>query len=665
MKSTEGEFEDELKSAQELIRRGEFRLAVQTIETILSDKPKHKDALYLGVVCDRYLKNYARALELVNRLKSAAPDYGRAYQEEGHIFRAMGDTAKALIAYRRACHFNPALEASWRAQGELLSASGRPGEGRTATVQAEWLSRLPREVAAAMNHVHEGRLYKAENLCRSFLQKNPKNVDAIRLLADIGARFNILDDAEFLLESASVFEPDNVQVRLDYIQILRKKQKYQAAFEQAQMLYKRNPSDPVFQSHLAIESMYNGNFERAFALFDQVLDRLPGDPATLTTRGHALKTYGRHEDAVTSYRAAFRSVPDYGDAFFGLANLKTYKFTDEEIDLMRKQESNDQLGYANRISICFSLGKALEDRKDYEASFSYYKRGNELKRIQSRYDADQMTGELQKQSEICTAELFNEQTGKGFPAQDPIFIVGLPRAGSTLLEQILASHSQIDGTLELPNILALAHRLRYRNHISGESQYPKILRDLTTEQMFSFGEKFIEDTKIHRKGAPFFTDKMPNNFRHVGLIHLILPNAKIIDARRDPISCCFSGFKQLFADGQDFTYGLEQIGRYYHDYVELMRHWDSVLPGRILRVQYEDVVNDLEIQVRRILDYCDLPFEQSCVEFHKTKREVRTASSEQVRQPINTKGIEQWRNFEPWLDPLKEALGDALTNYRQ
>jgi hypothetical protein len=266
-----------------------------------------------------------------------------------------------------------------------------------------------------------------------------------------------------------------------------------------------------------------------------------------------------------------------------------------------------------------------------------------------------MSEELRSQKEVCTAELFEEKQGVGHSAPDPIFILGLPRAGSTLLEQILASHSQVDGTLELPNILALAHQLRGRE--AGQSLYPANLWDLTADQLAKFGADFIESTSIHRQGAPFFIDKMPNNFRHIGLIRLILPNAKIIDARRDPLDCCWSGFKQLFAEGQEFTYGLTEIGRYYADYVDLMEHWDAVLPGKVLRVQHEDVLDDLEGQTRRMLDFLDLPFEQACLEFYNTDRAVRTASSEQVRQPINRKGQGAWKRFEPWLGDLREALG--------
>ena len=469
-----------------------------------------------------------------------------------------------------------------------------------------------------------------------------------------------MDEAEFLLESAVEFNPDNVQSRLDYLQILRKRQKYAKAMEQARSLYQRDNNNPIFQSQLAIQEMQAGDYQAAIALFQNVLKVTPDDPATLTSMGHAYKTFGQQEEGVKAYQDAAKARAEYGEAYFSLANLKTYRFSDSEMQAMHDQVEHGNLTYKDRIHFLFALGKAYEDRKDYENSFGFYKQANDLGRKQMRYNADNMTSNLSDQAQYCTQDVFNTKAGQGHRAKDPIFIVGLPRAGSTLLEQIIASHSQVDGTQELGHILALAHKLRGRSQDPDKIKYPRLISEIPAEKLEEFGRKFIEDTKIHRDGAPYFIDKMPNNFRHIGLIHLILPKAKIIDARRHPMACCFSGFKQHFAEGQEFTYGLTQIGQYYRDYVTLMDHWDDVLPGKVLRVQYEDVVADTQTQVRRILDYLELPFEQGCVDFHQTKRSVRTPSSEQVRQPIFKGALEQWRNYEPWLDPLKQALGDEI-----
>ncbi|NCF24693.1 MAG: tetratricopeptide repeat protein, partial [Gammaproteobacteria bacterium] len=491
----------------------------------------------------------------------------------------------------------------------------------------------------------------------------PHHVEGMRLLADIGVRLGVLEDAEFLLESALKFEPDNKRVRIDYIQALRKRQKFAAALEQARLLLATAPDNPQFKSLFAIESMQTGDYETALSTFDEILAQLPADPVTLTSKGHALKTCGDYEDAVEAYQAVIRSTPHHGEAYYSLANLKVYSFSDAEIEEMHAQESNSNLSHMDRVHLNFALGKAYEDRGDFATSFRYYEQGNRLKKLQTTYRAEQMTEDLKAQRDVCTAELFERRSGCGYEAPDPIFIVGLPRAGSTLLEQILSSHSQVDGTLELPNILSLSQRLRRRARQEGTTQYPGILDELSDEELEAFGKEYIDDTRIHRQDAPFFIDKMPNNFRHIGLVHLILPNAKIIDARRHPMACCFSGYKQLFAEGQEFTYDLEDVGLYYRDYVDLMDHWDTVLPGKVLRVQYEDVVNDTVHEVRRILDYCGLPYEDACVNFHETKRSVRTPSSEQVRQPIYTSGLEQWRNYEAWLEPLKSALGPVLDRY--
>lgn len=647
--------EEQLKLAQAALQSGDFAKGLALSKSVLDEHPGDAEALYMAAVASRYLRDPGEAAGYLERLHRAMPEYGRAWQEEGHLAAAQGEAAKSLDAYMRATRFNPALVASWREQAKLARQLGHQGVASAAEAQLARINALPRELLAVTNHLHEGRLLKAEEICRHYMRNNPKNVEGMRLLAKIGIELGILDDAEFLLESATTFEPDNIQLRLDYAEVLRRRQKFGQAIEQAEKLHAQDPENPLFQSQLAIECMQTGDYERAFELFDQVLEKLPHDAATHTSKGHAHKTLGNSEDAIKSYRAAIDANPDHGDAYYALANLKTYRFDNAEIEAMRQQIDRADLAFMDRVHLSFALGKALEDSGDYEQSFAFYERGNDLKRAQTRYSADAMTRELARQEQACTRELFEERGGTGHDAPDPIFILGLPRAGSTLLEQILAGHSQIDGTLELPNILALAHRLRGRK--AGQSRYPQILGELTPQQLEQFGARFIEDTRIHRQDAPFFIDKMPNNFRHIGLIHLILPNAKIIDARRAPMDCCFSGFKQLFAEGQEFTYGLHEVGRYYADYVKLMDHWDAVLPGKVLRVQHEDVLDDLEGQTRRMLDFIGVPFEQACLDFHKTDRAVRTASSEQVRQPINRKGQGAWQPFEPWLGPLKSALG--------
>jgi tetratricopeptide (TPR) repeat protein len=648
--------DEQLQTARKALQAGDHAGALAMAEELLAADAGDGDgdALYVAAVAARYAGEPEAAADYLAALHRAMPEYGRAWQEAGHLAVARNQPEEAIAAFSRAVRFNPALEASWRELARLQAAAGRTAEARAASVQRDRIVALPRELLAVTNHLHEGRLLRAEEICRHYLRAHPQETEGMRLLAQIGIRLGVLDDAEFLLESAVAFAPEDIQLRLDYIDALRRRQKFERSRKEAEALYARDPANPLFQSHLAIESLQTGDYDRAFELFDQVLETLPRDPATLTSRGHALKTMGRQADAVESYRAAFAAKPDHGDAFYALANLKTYRFTDAQMAAMREQAARPELAFMDRVHIAFALGKGHEDRGEYAESFACYREGNDLKRAQTRYSADAMTAELARQREACTADLFADHEGDGHPAPDPIFILGLPRAGSTLLEQILASHSQVDGTLELPNILSLAHRLRGRK--ASASRYPAILHDLSAEQLATFGEQYIADTSIHRQGAPFFIDKMPNNFRHIGLIHLILPNATIIDARRDPMDCCFSGFKQLFAEGQEFTYGLEEIGRYYADYVELMDHWDAVLPGRVLRVNHEDVLDDLEGQTRRMLDQIGLPFEEECLAFHKTQRAVRTASSEQVRQPITRAGQGAWKPYEEWLDPLKAAL---------
>lgn len=650
-------------SARQALQKGQLVEAERICGEALADNPGHRDALYLLAVVQRYSRRPLDALATIVRLIEADRGYGRAYQERGHCLRALGQAEEAIAAYQDAVAHNTGLLASWRMLAELNEAAGRSEPARYARAQCAYLESLPAELQAVVSLIHEHRLRKAEDQCRAFLQANGHHTEGMRLLAEIGVKFNSFDDAEFLLESCLVLEPDNTNAHFDYVNLLHKRQKFGDALEHAKALRSKAPGNGQFDLLYANQSLAVGEFDEALSIYRRQIEAMPDNPTLHLSIGHALKTIGNQGDAIEAYRKAYQVRPDFGDAYWSLANLKTYRFEEREIEQMRACEDRQTTNLVDRYHLCFALGKALEDRGDYANSFAYYERGNRLKRDEVGYDWRRITAEIERQREHCGPALFEQFAGSGCPSSDPIFILGLPRAGSTLLEQILSSHSQVEGTLELPNILALAHRIDGRRRVGEEANYPANLGELSAEDVTRFGEEYIRDTRIHRKqGTPLFIDKMPNNFRHIGLISMILPNAKIIDARRSAMGCCFSGFKQLFAEGQEFTYGLSEVGTYYRDYVQLMDHWDAVLPGKVLRVRYEAVVADLESEVRRLLDYCGLPFEQACLDFHQTDRAVRTASSEQVRQPLYTSGVDQWENFSDHLDPLREILGPELAS---
>lgn len=646
-----------IERARGLLEQGDFNGGLELARNLLRQVPLNRDALYIAAVAERYLGRPQAALETLARLAESAPDYARLYQERGHCLRALGQQAAAIGAYERAVTLNPALPASWGALVELHSDAGNAAAAQAASVHVDHLRRLPEALVAVANLIHEGDLVRAERICRHFLQSNGHHVEAMRLLAQIGSRLDVLDDAEFLLESVLEFAPDYRAARLDYAKVLARRQKFGQARDQLTRLLAADPDNLELLTMQAAALSGLGEHERSAQLYRELLARNPDNALLHLSLGHARRSLGQQADAIAAYRAAAAVRPDFGDAYWSLANLKTYRFTEAELREMRLRVDAAGTSAVDRYHLCFALGKALEDRHEYAESFACYSRGNALKQAETGYNADHMQRDLQLQAEICTAEFFRERAGSGCPKPDPIFIVGLPRAGSTLLEQILASHSQIEGTMELPNIRAFAVQLDGRRRNDEPPRYPASLAQLDREQLRQMGERYLGDTRILRAAAPYFIDKMPNNFRHVGLIQLILPNARIIDARRGAMACCFSLYKQLFAAGQEFSYSLQDIGRYYRDYVALMEHWDRVLPGRILRVQYEDVVADLEGQVRRLLDFCGLPFEPQCVEFHRTARSVRTASSEQVRQPIYREGIDQWQHYAEWLEPLRQTLG--------
>ncbi|MEC8697112.1 MAG: sulfotransferase, partial [Pseudomonadota bacterium] len=547
-------------AVQSLLKAGDSRAAVELINQWLEHEPHNVDSLYHLAVAYRYSDEHNHALETVKQLQALAPKFGRGHQEAGYIHLALRQPEQALQAFNRAVVLNDSLLASWRTIIKLCVRPEHAELRKRALLQSERLAALPPALLSVRNATAEGNLRKAEDICRHFLRQNPTHVEAMRLLADLGVRSEVLDDAEFLLESALDFEPDNRFARFDYMNVLYRRQKYEQALVEAERLLQLEPDSAQYLTGYANQCVAVGRFDEALKIYDEVLARFPETAPLHLLRGHALKTVGRTDEAIDAYRQTYRTNQNCGDAYWSLANLKTFRFADSEVDAMQRKESEADLEVDDRVHFCFALGKHFEDQKDYATSFDYYHRGNELRRQQLGFSADLLSSRLALQRQVMTPELFAKYSGSGCHDADPIFIVGLPRAGSTLLEQILASHSQVDGTQELPNIGALAFKLDGRRAMSDAPQYPYCLADIDIQELKKFGEQFLADTRIHRGNAPFFIDKMPNNFRHIGLIHMILPNARIIDARREAISCCFSGFKQLFSSGQEFTYGLHQIG---------------------------------------------------------------------------------------------------------
>ncbi|MBB6242542.1 tetratricopeptide repeat-containing sulfotransferase family protein [Rhodanobacter sp. MP1X3] len=643
---------------------GQYAPALQAAQALLTEAPDHYEVLYLVARNQRYLGQIDAALQTLARMEQEHPHYSRVYEERGHCYVVLRDAPHAIDALLRAVNINPALPSSWNLLEGLYRMTGDTANAATAASQVATLKRLAPDVVRATSHFSDGELEPAEQIIRAYLLKAGNDVEAMRLLARIGLVRDVLDDAEILLDAVLKIAPDYRAARYDYASVLLERHLYQRACEEAEKLLAIEPDHLDYRALYASASVGLGEHDRAITLYQNLLQELPGAADLYLSLAHSLKTQGRQAESIEAYRAAAAARPDFGDAYWSLANLKTYRFTDEEIIRMRAAEAAPTTPVVDRYHLCFALGKAFEDRGDYAESWPYYSQGNALKRSESRYRAEIIETNTRQQIEVCTREFFASREAFGDRRPDPIFIVGLPRAGSTLIEQILASHSRVEGTHELGEIPRMVLDLQGRELDLDNPRYPGVLADLAREDFLRLGKKYLDDTCIYRGNKPYFIDKMPNNFRHIGLIHLILPNAKIIDVRREPIACCFSNLKQLFATGQEFAYSVEDIARYYRTYLDVMQHWDEVLPGRVLRIHHEDVVDDLESNVRRILNFCGLAFEPSCLEFYKTARSVRTASSEQVRQPIFRDGVDQWTKYEPWLAPLKEALGDALVRYR-
>jgi predicted Zn-dependent protease len=657
--------EFEVGRIRELSRSRRYSEALDAAETLALAVPADRHVLYLIAANQRCLNRIPDALETLKRLEQLHPRFSLLYQERGHCFTTLRDTGRAIDAFLHGVQLNPALAESWSMLERLCRITGDVENAARATEHLARLKRLAPEVVRAARLFSDGELSAAEQILRAYLAGEGSDVEALRLLGKIEHQRGALHEEELLLETALKLDPNHRGARVDYARVLIDRQKYPQSQQAIALLLGFEPRNEQYLSLEAAACVGLGQDERAIELYRQLIAASPGSAILYVALGHAFKSVGRQKEAIESYKTAATARPSFGDAHWSLANLKTYHFLPDEVAKMRAEEADPAIHPVDRYHLCFALGKAYEDRKEYVLSWQFYERGNALKRAESRYHPGISETNTRKQIEVCTRTFFASRAGVGALDPDPILIVGLPRSGSTLIEQILASHSQVEATQELLDIPRLVGEMEGSTSNLKEPRYPGVLADLTSGDFRRLGECYLSDTRAYRRDKPFFIDKMPNNFRHIGLIHLMLPNAKIIDVRREPMACCFSNLKQLFAGGQEFTYSIEDISRYYRTYLDLMRHWDRVLPGRVFRVWYEDVVEDLERNVRRLLEFCGLGFEPACVEFYKTERSVRTASSEQVRRPIFRDGLSEWQSYEPWLAPLKASLGDSLIRYRE
>jgi len=659
-----GAFVSELRRIQDLTWARRHTEALAAVRALLRRAPSQRGALYLSALNQRLLGQSKSALETLDALERAHPDYSLLFQERGHCHVALGDPARAIESFERAVARNPALASSWAMLERLLSAAGEPQRAGVASQHLSKLKELPPAIVEAGSWFCDGEHVAAENLLTSYIAREGRQVEALRLLGRIAQRRGAADRAEGLFREVVDSAPGYAAARLDFVRVLIERQKYAAALEQVDQRLRTAPSDPEARFLRATIHAGLGRHDDAVPIFRELLSETPQRNHLRIVLGHSLKALGRTDEAVRAYRDATSGEADIGDAFWSLANLKTYHFSDHEVERMRGLEALPSPGLPDRAHLCFALGKALEDRADYGGSWAFYERGNSLVRAKSGCRPEAIEDNTRRLIEICSEEFFVARTGAGAAARDPIYIVGLPRSGSTLLEQILASHPDVDGTQELQDIPRIVSELQGQGPNRGGACYPDLLPGLDPLLFEPLGRRYLDETRVYRRGRPRFVDKMPNNFWHIGLIHLMLPNARIIDIRREPMACCVSNLKQLFARGQEFCYGIEEIARYYRTYLELMRHWNRVLPGRVLRVSYEDLVEDLGTSVRQILAHCGLEFDPACLAFHRSRRAINTPSSEQVRQPLFREGLSQWRHYDPWLDPLRETLGDAIVRYR-
>jgi tetratricopeptide (TPR) repeat protein len=650
--------------AVQLIGAGQLAEAEARCRAALASRPDDVNMQALLGALFVKLDRRVEAEATLRRVVEAAPSFAKPAEDLGYLLVQANRPADALPFLERATRLDPSLERAWFNLGKAFAKLGRGKEADAAFEKSFELSPERRLMAIAAEHQKEGRLEEAERIYRRILQQNPQNVDALRLLAQIAARADHADDAERMLQEALRFAPDFMLAILDLGKLYKEQDRYAEAigcFDRAIALEPTHVQAHVLRAATLARASFT---PEAAAAYRHCLELRPRHAGALLGLGHALKASGDYAGAVASYDACIGLTPDSGETWWSLANLKTYRFDDAAIATMENHAASEGLGTQSRVNFLFALGKAWEDRGDYERAWDFYREGNARQRAEVRYDPVQTELVNDRIIAVYTAEFLASLAGAGDPDRAPIFILGLPRSGSTLLEQILASHSSVEGTAELPYVGRVATSLNL-NRPSGIN-YPEAMRELSSANVAALGARYLALARVHRRtDAPRFIDKMPNNFPNAGLIALMLPNAKIIDARRHPLDACFSCWRQLFAKGQNFTYDLTEIGEYYLQYQRMMDHWDRVLPGRVLTVQYEEVVSNLEAQVRRLLEFCGLPWEDECLRFHESSRAVRTPSAEQVRQPIYDRSVGHWRRYERHLGELVAVIEPIRGRYRR
>jgi len=661
-----GSVDAALTHAFELLNRHPAAALEQGFE-ILKSVPNHPIGTLVVGSAQRLLGDTEAALATLEDLARSQPRAAAVHYEYGLTLTAAGRGDEAIASLRRAARLNPSLPGVWRALADQLSAIGdSQGADAAYARHIKAATRDPRLLRPA-TALCKNDIPRAEALLRAHLHHHPTDVAALRMLAEVAARQGRYREAETRLARCLELAPSFAEARANYAAVLNRRNCPVEALAQVDRLLAAEPANPNHRNLKAAVLVNIGEFQQAAQLYARLVAEYPTQPKVWLSYGNVLKTVGQQEEAIRAYRRALELDPTLSEAWWSLGNLKTYHFTSADIVAMQRElartDGSDGAD-GKRLFLHFALGKAYEDAEQFEPSFRHYDQANQLRRAQIGYSAAATSRFVARSRSLYTREFLRERDRAGCPAPDPIFIVGLPRAGSTLIDQILSSHSLVEGTMELNDITSIARKLDISETEEQWGRYPEVIATLPPQRLRELGETYLAGTRVQRKtDAPFFVDKMPNNFLHSGLILLALPNAKIIDARRHPLGCCVSAFKQHFARGQHFSYSLEDIAHYYRDYVELMGHFDRVLPGRVHRVHYESLVGDTEAEVRALLDYCGLPFEEGCLRFYENRRAVRTASSEQVRRPIFRDGLEHWRHYEPWLAPLIEVLGPFVQAY--